>query len=131
MDSKRLVLLFTFSALTFLITSQYSDGRLNDTTIHSRRKRFVVFPEGSTYSVSDFNLLQPTSYEMHQQAKYSRIVHSAHTVFMCFVFISVQTVTSASYYMNWLVFIGETKSVYCAVGTGFLNKAVCASALKV
>ena len=31
---------------------------------------------------------------------------------------------------NWLVFITEMKSVYCAVRTGSLNKAVCASSLK-
>jgi hypothetical protein len=31
---------------------------------------------------------------------------------------------------NWLVFITEMKSVYSAVRTGYLNKAVCAWALK-
>jgi len=53
MDSNQLVLLFIFCVLTFLITSYNSDGRLNDTATHSRRKRFVVFPDGSTYSVSN------------------------------------------------------------------------------
>ena len=33
-------------------------------------------------------------------------------------------------YINWLVFITEMKSVCCAVRTGSLNKAVCASSLK-
>jgi hypothetical protein len=33
------------------------------------------------------NLLKPTGYVMHQQCTNSRIVCSAHTVFMCFVFI--------------------------------------------
>jgi len=28
-------------------------------------------------------------------------VHSAHTVFMCFVFISEQTATFTPYYNNW------------------------------
>jgi hypothetical protein len=28
---------------------------------------------------------------MHQQVKHSRILHSAHSVFMCFIFISEQT----------------------------------------
>jgi hypothetical protein len=32
--------------------------------------------------------------------------------------------------MNWLVFITEMKSVYCAVRTGSVNKAACASYLK-
>ena len=48
---------------------------------------------------------------------------------MCFVFIWEQTATCATYSINWLVFITEMKSVYCAVRTGFLNKAVCASSL--
>jgi hypothetical protein len=61
----------------------------------------------------------------------SRIVRSAHTVFMCFVFIWEQTATCATYSINWLVFITEMKSVYSAVWTGSLNKAVCTSSVKV
>ena len=49
---------------------------------------------------------------------------------MCFVFISEQTATCATCSINWLVFITEMKSVYCAVRTGSLNKAVCTSSLK-
>ena len=49
---------------------------------------------------------------------------------MCFVFIWEQTATGATYSINWLVFITEMKSVYSAVRTGSLNKAVCASSLK-
>ena len=45
---------------------------------------------------------------------------------MCFVFIWEQTATCATYSINWLVFITEMKSVYNAVRTGSLNKAVCA-----
>ena len=62
--------------------------------------------------------------------QHSTIVCSAHTVFMCFVFIWEQTATCATCSINWLVFITEMKSVYCAVRTGSLNKAVCASSLK-
>jgi len=43
--------------------------------------------------------------------------------------ITEQRATCATYSINWLVFITETKSVYSAVGTGYLNKAVCASSL--
>ena len=50
---------------------------------------------------------------------------------MCFVFIWEPTATCATYSINCLVFITEMKSVYCAVRTGSLNKAVCASYLKV
>jgi len=48
---------------------------------------------------------------------------------MWFVLISEQTVTSATYIINWLVFTTEMKSVYSAVRTGSLNKAVCALSL--
>ena len=50
---------------------------------------------------------------------------------MGFVFIWEQTATCATYSINWLVFITEMKSVYSAVRTGSLNKAVCASSAKV
>ena len=48
---------------------------------------------------------------------------------MCFVFIWEQTATCTTYSINWLDFITEMKSVYCAVRTRSLNKAVCASYL--
>jgi len=44
---------------------------------------------------------------------------------MCFVFIWEQTATCATCSINWMVFITERKSVYSAVRTGSLNKAVC------
>jgi hypothetical protein len=37
-------------------------------------------------------------------------------VFMCFVWIWEQTAIISLYSINWLVFITETESVYCAVG---------------
>ena len=43
-----------------------------------------------------------------------------HSVFMCFVWISEQTAIISLYSINWLVFITETLSVYCAVRTGCL-----------
>ena len=49
---------------------------------------------------------------------------------MCFVFISEQTATCATYSINQLVFLTQMKSVYSAVRTGSLNKAVCASSVK-
>ena len=70
-----------------------------------------------------FNLFKLTGYVMHHQFNIS----SAHTLFMCFVFIWEQTATCATYNINWLVFITEMKSVYSAVRTGSLNKAVFAS----
>jgi len=37
---------------------------------------------------------------------------------MCFMWISEQTAIISLYNINWLVFVTETKSVYCAVRTG-------------
>ena len=44
-----------------------------------------------------------------------------HSVFMCFVWISEQTAFISLYNINWLVFIPETKCVYCAVRTESFN----------
>jgi len=49
---------------------------------------------------------------------------------MCCVIISEQTATCAQYNKNWLVFITEMESIYCAVRIGFLNKSDSASSLK-
>jgi len=46
---------------------------------------------------------------------------SPHSVFMCFVWISQQTAIISLYSINWLVFITERESVYCAVRTGSLT----------
>ena len=72
-----------------------------------------------------FNTFKPYRARDAQPVLHSTTVRSAHTVFMCFVFISEQTATCATYSMNWLVFITEMKSVYSAVRTGALNIAVC------
>jgi len=53
-----------------------------------------------------------------------------HCIYVFFLFIWEQTATCATYSINWLVFITEMKRVYCAVRTGSLSKAVCASCLK-
>jgi hypothetical protein len=42
-------------------------------------------------------------------------------LFVCFVWISAQTAIISLYSTNWLVFITETESVYCAVRAVFLN----------
>ena len=47
-----------------------------------------------------------------------------HTVFMCFVWISEQTAIISLYNINWLVFIIETESVYCAVRTGSWSTSI-------
>ena len=54
--------------------------------------------DGRTDGHDDANSLSPQLCE-----RYLKIVHSAHTVFMCFVCISEQTATCATYIINWLV----------------------------
>ena len=41
--------------------------------------------------------------------------------FMCSVWVTQQTAIISLYNINWLVFITETESVYCAVRTGYLT----------
>ena len=53
-----------------------------------------------------------------------KILHSAHTVSVCFVFISIKTATFAQCNINWSVIITEMKSVYCAVRTGALKQFI-------
>ena len=67
---------------------------------------------------------------MHQQFNIQQL-YVLPTLFTCFVFIWEQTATCGTYSIKLLVFITEMKRVYCAVRTGSLNKAVCASYLKV
>ena len=74
------------------------------------------------------NIWKPTGNVM--QVWQSSIVRSAHTLFMCCVFAWKQTATCATYNINWLAFITEMKSVYCAVRNVSLNEAVCHSSLK-
>jgi len=75
------------------------------------------------------NLLKPNGHVMHYQFNIQQL-YALPTLYLCFVFIWVQTATCATYSINWLVFITEMKSVYGAVRTGSLNIAVCASSLK-
>jgi hypothetical protein len=53
----------------------------------------------------------------------------SYVVFICLVLISEQTAISAAYNRNSLASLTEIESVYYAVRTGSLYKAVCASAL--
>jgi len=54
----------------------------------------------SRRNVKQFNLVKPTGYVMHQHISHPAILHSSHTIFMCFVFISEQTATCATYIIN-------------------------------
>ena len=85
--------------------------------------------ESACFFLKMFNLLKPIGYVMHQQFNIQQL-YVLPTLYLCFVFIWEQTATCATYSINWLVFITAMKSVYSAVRTGSLNKAVCASSLK-
>jgi len=52
-----------------------------------------------------------------------------HTIGVFYIYLRT-IATFALYNANWLFFITEMKSVYCAVRTGALHKAVCASCLR-
>ena len=80
------------------------------------------------YFTVHINLLKPTCHGMHQQFNIQQL-YALPAPYLC-VFIWEQTATCATYSINWLVFITEMKSVYCAVRTGSLNTAVCSSSLK-
>jgi len=47
-----------------------------------------------------FNSLKPTGHVMHQHFNIQQMYALPHTVFMCFVFISEQTATCATYSIN-------------------------------
>jgi hypothetical protein len=46
---------------------------------------------------------------------FSNSTFCPHSVFICFVWIWEQTAIISLYNINWLVFVTEVKSVYCAV----------------
>ena len=50
----------------------------------------------SMWSWQLLNLLKPTGHVLNQQFNIQQLYALAHTVLMCFVFISEQTVTSAT-----------------------------------
>jgi hypothetical protein len=52
---------------------------------------------------------------------FSNSTFCPQSVFMCFVWIWEQTAIISLYSINWLVFITEIWSVYCAVRTEYLN----------
>ena len=52
---------------------------------------------------------------------FSNCTFCPHTVFVCFVWIWEQTAIISLYSIDWLVFITETESVYCAVRAELLN----------
>ena len=76
------------------------------------------------------SVAKPTGYVTHQQFNIQQL-YALPTLYLCVLYLSEdkQRLVPLNS-INRLVFITEMKSVYCAVRTGSLNKAVCASYLK-
>ena len=73
------------------------------------------------------NILQPTGHAMHHQFNIQQL-YALPTLYLCVLYLSENiTATCATYSIKWLVFITDKESVYRAVRTGALNKAICAS----
>ena len=80
--------------------------------------------------VPHIKLLKPTGYVMHHQFNIQQ-PYALPTLYLCVMYLSgKKTATCATYSINWLVYINVMTSVYSAVRTGSLNKAVGASSLK-
>ena len=66
----------------------------------------------------------PTGHVMHQQFNIQQL-YVLPTLYLCVFYLSENKQRLATYTINCLVFITEMKSVYFAVWTEPLNKAVC------
>jgi hypothetical protein len=67
---------------------------------------------------------------MHHQFNIQQL-YALTTLYLCVLYLSENKQRLVpTYGVNRLVFINEMKSVYSAVRTGALNKAVCTSSLK-
>jgi len=76
------------------------------------------------------NLLKPTGYFTYHQVWHSKTIHGDYIAFVCFVWLSEQTVTFALYIIYRLVFITEVESVHCAVRSESLYSTDTISFLK-
>jgi hypothetical protein len=66
----------------------------------------------------------PIGHYMYHQFNIQQFHVLPHSVLICFVWIWEQTSIISLYKINWLVFRTETKCVYCAVRTGYINSTV-------
>jgi hypothetical protein len=75
---------------------------------------------------TELNLLKPTGYVMHQH--FNIQLYILPTMCLCF-YLRTNSDLYHSYH-RLIGFYNRKESVYCAVRTSSLNKAVCASSLK-
>ena len=69
------------------------------------------------HSALSMDVLEPTNLYVPPGLALQNYTFCPHSAFMCFVWISEQVVIISLHKINWLVFITETDSVYCAVRT--------------
>ena len=89
-------------------------------------RRYVIYAmTWHADAIRFLNLLRPTGYVIHQQFNIQQL-YALPSLFC----IYLRTNSDLCHLYHKLIgFITEMKSVYCAVRTGSLNKAVCASSL--
>jgi hypothetical protein len=61
-----------------------------------------------------FDLLMPTGYEIHQQVSHSTTVRSAHTVFMCFIYLRKNSDFSPIHHKLIGFYNGEENCLLCS-----------------
>ena len=101
----------------FLVTSKQSIRLTeHDTDALKRYKELTV------------NLLKSTGHVMHQQFNIQQLYFCPHCIYVFCIYL--RTNSDLCHLQHKLIgFYNEMRSVYCAVRTGSLNKAVCASFL--
>ena len=90
----------------------------------------VSYPDITRTVHARLNLLTPSGFFTYHQGLTFKNSTWRSLCVERFVRISEQAATFALDSIDWLGFITVVESVYCAVRTGSLNKAVCASSLK-
>jgi hypothetical protein len=88
-----------------------------------------MMDQDSRRNIFYIHLLKPTGYLLHQQFNIQQL-YALPALYLCVLYLSENKQRLEPLSIKCLVFITEMKSVYCAVRTGSLNKAVCASSLK-
>ena len=103
----------------------------NQTSPDPTGKRYTIPSKSNRSLVPDtdwFNLLKSPGHVMHQQFNINNCTFCPHCIYVFCIYL--RTNSDLCHLQHKLIgFITELKSVYCAVRTGSLNKAVCSSYL--
>ena len=87
--------------------------------------RYLIYGNTWTTYSDTFKPSQPSGHYMYTSSTFNNSTFCPHSVFMCFMCISEQTVIISLYNIKWLVFITEKECVYCAVRTGYFYPIYC------